>query len=358
MFIANVGLDIARVGTTTNTGIDVSAGTEETLVQGLDGDDTVQGPNGISKASHFTIDGGNGNDTLLGGDGDDLLLGGSGNDLIDGNRGIDTARMGTGDDTFQWDPGDGNDTVDGESGTDALQFNGSNIGEEFNVSADGDRVRFTRNVANIAMDVKLERVNVRALAGADNLTVGDLTGTGLKLVDVDESGFDGNGDAAKDNVIVNGTAEADRLTATSPTPGTALISGMAAKVQVEKAESAQDLVTLNGLGDDDTFNSDVTVTGPAAVVANGGEGTDTARYSGTAGDDQVFFASVGTDIARVGTATSTGLDVSAGTEETLIQTLGANDVVNGGTASPRRRTSRSTAARARTSCAAATATTS
>ena len=122
----------------TDTGIDVSAGTEETLVQPLNGNDRVSGQNGISTASHFTIDGGNGDDTLLGGDGDDLLLGGSGDDLVDGNRGADTALMGSGNDTFQWDPGDGNDTVEGESGTDAMQFNGSNIGEEFTASANGD----------------------------------------------------------------------------------------------------------------------------------------------------------------------------------------------------------------------------
>ena len=130
-------------------------------------------------------------------------------------------------------------------------------------------------------------------------------------------------------MIVNGTTGADKLTASSPTPGTALISGLATKVQVDKAEFTQDLVTVNGLGDNDTFNSDVTVTGPAAIVANGGEGTDTARYLGSAEGDEVFFAAVGTGVARVGTATTSGLDVSAGTEETLIQTLGANDVVSG-----------------------------
>jgi predicted ester cyclase len=330
IFIAAVGTGIARVGTATDTGIDVSAGTEETLVQGLGGNDRVAGQNGVSTASHFTIDGGNGDDTLLGGDGDDLLLGGSGNDLVDGNRGVDTARMGSGNDTFQWDPGDGNDTVDGDSGSDVLQFNGSNAGEDMTVSADGARVRFTRNIANIVMDLgTLERVNVRALAGVDNVTVNDLAGTAVKLVDVDESGFDGSGDASKDNVIVNGTDKADKFTAGSPTPGTALISGLAAKVQVEKTEFTQDLVTVNGLGDNDTFTSDVTVTGPAAVVANGGEGTDTARYLGSADGDQVFFAAVGTGIARVGTTTTSGLDVSAGTEETLIQTLGANDTVSG-----------------------------
>ena len=41
-----------------------------------------------------TIDGGNGNDTLLGGDGADTLIGGAGKDFVDGNRGNDTALLG------------------------------------------------------------------------------------------------------------------------------------------------------------------------------------------------------------------------------------------------------------------------
>jgi Ca2+-binding RTX toxin-like protein len=330
LFIAAVGTGVARVGTTTSSGIDVSAGTEETLVQTLGGNDKVSGQNGVSTASHFTIDGGSGDDTLLGGDGDDLLLGGSGSDLLDGNRGADTARMGSGNDTFQWDPGDGSDTVDGQDGSDALQFNGSNIGEEMTVSATGDRVRFTRNVAAVVMNLgTIERVTARTLGGADNVTVDDLAGTPVKLVDVDEGAFDGTGDGSKDNVIVNGTDKADKLTAGSPEPGTALISGMAAKVQVDKAEFTQDLVTVNGRSGDDTIVSDVTVTGPAAIVANGDEGTDTAKYLGSAADDSVFVAAVGTDIARVGTASTSGLDVSAGTEETLVQTVGGNDRVSG-----------------------------
>ncbi|WP_053226432.1 beta strand repeat-containing protein [Solirubrobacter soli] len=334
LFLAAAGTGIARVGTPTATGIDVAAGggTEETLIQTLGGNDKVSGQNGVSTASHFTIDGGNGDDTLLGGDGDDLILGGAGNDLIDGNRGSDTARMGSGNDTFQWDPGDGNDTVDGETGADVLQFNGSNAGEEMAVSANGARTRFTRNIANIVMDLgTIERVNVRALGSVDNVTVNDLNGTGVKLVDVDEAGFDGQGDGAKDNVIVNGTSGPDKVTATSPTAGTALISGLAANVQVDGAEFTQDLVTVNGLAGDDTITSGVGVTGPAAIVANGGDDDDTAKYLGTSWDDQIFFAAAGTGIARVGTATTSGLDVTAGagTEETLIQGLDGNDTIQG-----------------------------
>jgi Ca2+-binding RTX toxin-like protein len=82
-----------------------------------------------------------------GGDGNDLLLGGDGNDTITGARGNDTAQLGAGDDTFVWNPGDGSDVVEGGSGTDTLQFNGSNIGENIDISANGERVRFTRDVA-------------------------------------------------------------------------------------------------------------------------------------------------------------------------------------------------------------------
>ena len=42
--------------------------------------------------------------------------------------------------------------VEGQSGTDALDFNGSNIGEQIDVTANGGRVRLTRNIASITMD--------------------------------------------------------------------------------------------------------------------------------------------------------------------------------------------------------------
>ena len=86
--------------------------------------------------------------------------------------------MGAGDDTFQWDPGDGSDTVEGQDGTDTMLFNGANINERIDVSANGGRVRFTRDVANIVMDLNdVESIDVKALGGADTITVNDLSGT-------------------------------------------------------------------------------------------------------------------------------------------------------------------------------------
>ena len=169
------------------------------------GNDTVRIENTSPALENVTVDGGAGDDTLTGGNGAETFIGGAGNDFVDGNIGADTAQLGTGNDTFQWDPGDGSDTVDGQSGKDTLAFNGSNIGEHIGVAANGSRVRLTRDVAGITMDLNgIESTAVRTLGGSDTVTVGDLTGTDLAATNVDLSGFDGNGDGAADTVIAQG----------------------------------------------------------------------------------------------------------------------------------------------------------
>src|SRR4029453_18179751 len=97
---------------------------------------------------------------LAGGRGNELLLGGSGIDSIDGNGGNDLALLGAGDDTFVWDPGDGSDTIEGQQGTDRMLFNGANIAEKIELSANGNRLRFVRDIAGITMDTHgVERVD-------------------------------------------------------------------------------------------------------------------------------------------------------------------------------------------------------
>ena len=97
-----------------------------------------------------------------------------------------------------------------------MDFNGSNIAEKIDVSANGSRVRLTRNVAAITMDFAgIEGLNVRTLGGADTVTVNDLTGTDLDSANVDLSAFDGTGDGAADTVIANGTDAADDVDVSS-----------------------------------------------------------------------------------------------------------------------------------------------
>ena len=67
-----------------------------------------------------------------------------------------------------------------------MLFNGANVDEKIDLSANGSRLRFFRDVANITMDTNsVEQVDFDALGGADHVTVNDLTGTNVDNVNVD-----------------------------------------------------------------------------------------------------------------------------------------------------------------------------
>ena len=78
-----------------------------------------------------------------------MLLGSDGDDLVDGGDGDDVALLGAGDDTFVWNPGDDNDTVEGQAGIDAMLFNGASAAENIDIAANGGRVLFFRDIANV-----------------------------------------------------------------------------------------------------------------------------------------------------------------------------------------------------------------
>jgi Ca2+-binding RTX toxin-like protein len=234
--------------------IEHSEATNDLLnVKGLDGNDTINGAIGLAALIKLGIDGGAGDDTINGGDGAETLLGGDGNDAIDGNRGDDVGLLGAGDDSFRWDPGDGSDIVEGQDGTDTLLFNGAGVAENFDVSPNGERVRFFRNVANITMDLNdTERIDVQALGGADNAVVNDTTGTDLKLVafDLEAAIGGGAGDGAADSVTVNGTNDPDDIQVTAN--GSVVdVDGSPAEVQIDHSEAANDTLTVKALGGDD-----------------------------------------------------------------------------------------------------------
>ncbi len=68
-------------------------------------------------------------------------------------------------------------------------FNGANIAEEINISANGGRVTFTRNVAAVVMDNNdVEHITFNALGGADNILINDLSGTDVTEVNVNLAG--------------------------------------------------------------------------------------------------------------------------------------------------------------------------
>ncbi len=261
---------------------------EQLVLNAGGGNDSFSATGNLAALIQITVDGGAGDDTLLGSNGVDLLLGGDNNDFIDGQQGNDVALMGAGDDTFQWDPGDGSDTVEGQNGADALLFNGSAGSEIFEASANGARVRFTRNLGNIVMDLDdIETLNLNALGGTDSVIVNDLTGTDLTSANVSLAGTIGGtaGDAAADIVTVNATGGGDQLTVTG-TGTAATVSGLPVAVAITTAEAANDRLIVNALGGNDNLQATGLPSGVIALTLSGGPGDDT--LTGSAGADQLF----------------------------------------------------------------------
>ncbi len=228
----------------------IDIGTSENLVLNANGgDDSFSATGNLAALIKITVDGGAGNDTLLGSNGVDLLLGGDGNDFVDGQQGNDVAFLGAGDDEFQWDPGDGNDTIEGQDGTDTMRFNGSNANENMEVSANGSRVRFVRDIASIVMDLNdVESIVARVLGGSDNLVVNDLSGT-----DVVNVAAELGGGADSDNVVVNATNGDDVATVVGA-GSTAQVAGLSAVVSVSGA-GVGDRLTVNALAGDDVIDA-------------------------------------------------------------------------------------------------------
>ena len=194
-------------------------GSDSLVVSTEGGTDSVGANGNLAALVRLTADGGLGRDTLFGSNGADVLIGGDGNDAIDGQQGNDVAFLGAGEDTFTWDPGDGSDTVEGQDGADAMVFNGSGGSELMELSANGPRVRFTRNIGAIVMDLDdVERLEVEALGGADTIIAGDVSGTDLTTTDVDLEGVLGGaaGDGQPDSVVVTGTNGDDAIAVADP----------------------------------------------------------------------------------------------------------------------------------------------
>lgn len=241
-------------------------GTSENLVVNMNGgNDTFTAGNGLAALIKITVDGGTGNDTITG--------------------------------------GDGSDTIEGQDGTDTMQFNGANINENIDISANGSRLRFTRDVANITMDANgVEQVNFAALGGADKITVNDLRGTDVTAVNLN-LGSNGAGDGQVDTVIVNGTNGDDTIVATGDASG-ATVVGLTAQINITGAETT-DRLALNGLAGDDVI--DASNLSASVIVADGGDGADILlggggndTLLGGAGDDELI-GGLGQDILDGGT---------------------------------------------------------
>ncbi len=299
-------------------------------VLGFGGDDRIRVDESqvtFTDLSPTLMFGGGGNDTLLGGAGNDTFFGNEGNDFVDGGRGADRAVLGGGDDRFQWDPGEGSDAVEGQSGVDAMTFNGAGGDESFDVSANGQRVRFFRNVGNITMDLDdVEQIDLDALGGLDSITVNDMSGTDLTTLNADLEATLGVGvsDGLVDTVTVNGTVGNDAVVV-SGANGAATIAGIATTVQITAADPTLDQLTVNALAGNDNVNASALDGTAMKLTVDGGVNDDT--LIGGAGAE-TFLGGDGNDFVDGGRAADLAL-LGAGDDRFQWDPGEGSDVVEG-----------------------------
>jgi Ca2+-binding RTX toxin-like protein len=311
----------------------IDIGTTEAMALFMNGGDDTFSATGNLSAIQTIVAGGAGNDTINGSNGNDILVGNDGNDFIDGNQGADIVDLGAGDDTFQWDPGDGSDRVEGGDGVDTMLFNGADVAENFDVSANGARTRFTRNIGSIDMDLAhIESIDVRAFGGADNLTVNDLTGTDVTQVTAELAAHGGGDDGAADNVTVNGTNGND-VAIVAGQGSNLQVAGLAAAVTVTGASPTMDSLNVNALGGDDVIDASGVQAGSPSLVLDGGAGDD-VLIGGAGNDvlrgedgDDVLLGGPGQDVLDGGTGSNIliqGEDLVQGTAVDAQQWLTAH----------------------------------
>ncbi len=267
------------------------AGSDRLAVNTGGGSDNITATALAATGPRLTIDAGAGNDTINGSQGADTIVAGDGNDTVFGDNGNDTALLGAGNDLFTWDPGDGSDTIEGQGGTDTMDFNGSGANENITISANGPRVNFFRDVANVTMDMDgVERTVFDALGGADNIVINDLTGTAADEIVINLGATQGStsGDGAADAVSVRGGAAADSIRVANSSGGNVLTTGLAADVRITGAESANDRFDVLAGAGDDTLDAS-SLSGNRIQL----------RLFGEAGDDRII-GSAGADFVNGG----------------------------------------------------------
>ena len=205
-------------------------------------------------------------------------------------------------------------------GPDTLSVSGSASSDRIDVLAAGDRVRLTGDVP-IELD-NVEMLRLATLAGADAVTVGDLSATDVFQVDADLG-------AGADRATVLGSGEDDQISIASfgvlgPT-----------FVRFENAE-AGDHLTVDGRGGDDIVSAsiatmkltlaggdgdNVLIGGPGDDELIGGNGFD--DVSGGKGNDTAWL---GGDFDRFSWKPGDGSDrVDGGASRDSLSFQGTND---------------------------------
>src|ERR1051326_5295160 len=284
---------------------------DQLTISGGAGNDTIDASNLHAGNINLVINGGAGNDVIHGSHGDDVVIGGTG---------ADVATLGDGNDTFIWNQGDGSDVVQGQGGFDTMVFNGAPVAEDITISANGDgAATLVRTQGNITMDLhSVEHIVVAPLGGADNITINNLTGSGVKHVDIDLAAAGTTaGDGQTDTVNVNGTANDDDITVTASN-SVVTVDIVDDDVNIAHADTT-DILSINGGSGNDTIDVSASPAGTMGFILKGGSGND-LLIGGGGNDEFVFnFGETGHDVV-------TGFQVhGAGGQGDVVSLAGFSD---------------------------------
>ena len=204
---------------------------------------------------------------------DDIINAGGGDDTVEGGGGADIISLQGGNDLAIWNPGGGSDLIEGGGGTDRMEFNGSNVSENVAFEANGGRLRITRNVANINIDANsIEQLYMRTLGGADNVSAGDLSGTGVKSLVIDLQASGGGGDGQIDSVTIHGSAKSDTLKVFN-VGANFTIAGLPWHTEIRGRETMDNVSLVTGDGND-RINLAAIAVGAGSIAVSSESGND------------------------------------------------------------------------------------
>ncbi|WP_448662920.1 beta strand repeat-containing protein [Sphingomonas sp. CJ20] len=204
--IGSGGLDHVQINAASTMTV-----TEVESITGSTGADHITVASGSLTA--VTLDGGDGDDTIIGGDGNDTIIGGGGDDTIVGGGGADTLTGGTGANLF--DVTDGDIVTDFKISGDSLRLSGATFA--------ASDVSIASNGADAVLTIGSASPIVVTLQGQAGLTVADLVvansnGATLLTFAVDPP--------AVDSITVDGTPAANATSITYTVVFTKPVTGV------------------------------------------------------------------------------------------------------------------------------------
>jgi Ca2+-binding RTX toxin-like protein len=369
--VAGLGYDVIF------NGLD-SPASDTLTVNGNEGNDAIKAVDGVQTAVNITLNGGAGNDVLSA---DAILNGSDGNDTLEGGSGNNTMDGGAGDDVFIGNGG--TDNIGGGGGSsvgDALLLPGTSGNDTFDLAMDpGGHLLATVNGVTTTYQGFLggpiagsgiELISVQGQAGNDALTVNSATGAVPIPVNfaggpnVDSLNLTGGAatsnsytagplvDQGISQVVIGGVTQTVSFSSIEPmtdliagpftvngnnannainyTQGSIAANGLVSVDNFETAEfSNKTTLTINGLSGDDVINlnNSATPTGLTGITVNGNDPTasDTLIVNGTSVNDAIAFNPSATIGAGGVTINATPAVVFATIESVVIDGRGGTD---------------------------------